>query len=51
MFGMRMPGVMPIVHGPEPEMEVTRTGWTWPLPLRPFAELPDVLQTLAAEHT
>src|SRR2546427_2646225 len=53
MFGMRMPGEMPTVHGPLPEIEVTLTGSTWPRPGRPFAELPDGLQTpeRSEEHT
>src|SRR5438552_18020229 len=51
MFGMRMPGEMPTVHGPLPEIEVTLTGSTWPRPGRPFAELPDVLRTRATELT
>src|SRR4051794_11484311 len=50
MFGNRIAGDMPIVHGPEPEMEVTITGCCWPLPARPFNEPPSRLQTPEAWH-
>src|SRR5438105_4286389 len=51
MFGIRMPGDMPTVHGPEPEIEVTITGCCCPLPGRPFNDPPSRLQTFGFWQT
>src|SRR5437867_11979916 len=51
MFGIRMPGEMPTVQGPEPEIEVTITGCCCPLPARPLSDPPSELQTPGAWQT